>query len=242
MDAPDDLIQAVRVGGRLTCLSLLRLLDVFVFASDRVHVHLPGNAARLRSATVAGRPLAARPDRDARLHWAPLLHPDEARSAVVGVVDAVIHAIRCQAPRYAIATLDSALNRGVIERTDLNDIFHALPAKFRALRRFIDGRAQSGPETLVRLMVLGLGCSVDLQVQIDGVGFVDLLVDEWLVIECDSRGFHDSWEQRRKDYRRDLTAATLGFVTLRLTAEDILYRPDAVLSALRGVLVHGRRP
>ena len=42
MDAttPDIVVRAVRVGGRLTCLSLLALMGVFVLRNDKVHVHL----------------------------------------------------------------------------------------------------------------------------------------------------------------------------------------------------------
>jgi very-short-patch-repair endonuclease len=89
-------------------------------------------------------------------------------------------------------------------------------------------------------MLVALGCHVDLQVKFDAVGFVDLVADGWLVIECDSRSHHSSWQQQLKDYRRDVELAKQGYCVLRLTAEDILYRPDAVMEALRG-LVHGRR-
>lgn len=239
--APIEVIQAVRVGGRVACVSLLRLLGVFVFESSHVHVHTAVNAARLRSPVVIGRPLEPRTTRPARVHWAPLLRPEDAAPASVGIWDAVLQAVRCQAPRHAIASLDSALNKRLISGADLDQLFRALPARFGVLRPMIDGRAQAGTETLVRLMVVGLGCRVELQVHLEGVGYVDLLVEGWLIVECDSRAFHDTWEQRVKDHRRDLTAAALGYLTLRLTAADILYHPESVLSALRGVL-RNRRP
>ena len=115
-------------------------------------------------------------------------------------------------------------------------MFSALPSRFQVLRGFIDGRAQSGPETLVRLMALSLGCVVDLQVEFDGVGSVDLVLDGWLVVECDSKEFHSSWQQQLKDYRRDKLLAQRGYCVLRLTAADILYEPESVLASLRGLL------
>lgn len=239
--APAMVVQAVRIGGRLSCLSLLRLLGVFVFATDRVHVHLVRSASRLRSATSRTRPLEKRTDRRARLHWRPLLRPEAGTTACVGVVDALIQAIYCQSPRHAIATLDSALNKGLIDMVDLAEVFAALPRRFAALRSFIDGRAQSGPETLVRLMALSLGCRVELQARLDGVGNVDLLLDGWLVVECDSKAFHSSWKQQLNDRRRDLGVAALGLATLRLTAEDVLYRPEKVFAGLEA-LVRSRRP
>jgi very-short-patch-repair endonuclease len=105
------------------------------------------------------------------------------------------------------------------------------------LRGLIDGRAQSGPETLVRLMLHRLGASVDLQVEFDDVGFVDLVVNGWLVIECDSKAHHSDWEQQLKDYRRDLALAQRGYIVLRLVAEDIMYNHDEVFRAVRGAVV-----
>jgi very-short-patch-repair endonuclease len=69
---------------------------------------------------------------------------------------------------------------------------------------------------------------------------VDLLVDGWLVIECDSREFHSSWEQQLADRTRDLALAARGYSCLRLTAAQVMYRPEEVLAPLRG-LVEARR-
>ena len=172
------------------------------------------------------------------LHWHPLV--SEPHGGRVSLLDALIHAVRCQPPRHAIASIDSALNKGLLKVEELGALFAALPRRHQVLRGFIDGRAQSGPETLVRLMLLTLGCQVDLQVEFEAVGFVDLVVDGWLVVECDSKAHHSSWQQQLKDYRRDLELAKQGYCVLRLTAEDSLYRPDAVMEALQG-LVRGPR-
>jgi very-short-patch-repair endonuclease len=157
----------------------------------------------------------------------------------VDIVDALVHAIRCQQPKHAIATLDSALHKGLVTPADVAEVFAALPSRFGVLRQFLDARSESGPESLVRLLLARLGYAVDLQVSFPGVGFVDLVVDGWLVVECDSKAHHSSWEQQLKDYRRDLRLAQLGYCVLRLTAEDILYREGDVLAALKGLLSRG---
>lgn len=237
-EAAEDLVSAVRVGGLLACLSLLRMIGVFVLSKPVLHVHMPRGASRMRSPKNARRPLAARHKRGIVLHWQTLVaQPGAGR---VSIVDALIHAVRCQPARHAVATIDSALNKALVRTDQLADVFAALPEKYRVLRALIDGRAQSGPETLVRLMVRSLGCSVDLQVEFAGVGFVDLVVDGWLVIECDSKLFHSEWSDQLKDYRRDLALAQKGFCVLRLTAEDIMYAPETVLAAIRGVLKSAR--
>lgn len=235
-EAAEVLRQAVRVGGRLTCLSLPQLLGVFVFENARLHVHVVRGASRLRSSAEQGSVLLSRRERAEVLHWMPLLQAAASDSAVVGILDALAHAVLCQSPRNAVATIDSALNKKLIRSSDLAMLFAALPRRFAVLRPLADGRAQSGPETLVRLWVRGLGCIAVPQVKFAGIGTVDLVVDGWLVIECDSQKFHSDWKQQLKDYRRDLALARRGYVVLRLAAEDILYNPEEVLAALRGVV------
>lgn len=234
--SPQEVRDAVRIGGRLACLSLLQLLGVFVCENARLHSHIVRGSSRLRSTDPDVGRLEPRAVRGPVLHWLPLTRSDRASTSCVDILDALIQAVLCQVPRHAVASIDSALNKGLIRLRDLDDLFDSLPRRFRVLRPLIDGRAQSGPETLVRLMARSLGCRVDLQVRFDGVGFVDLVIDGWLVVECDSKEFHESWEQQAKDRKRDAALAALGYATLRLTAADIMYRPEVVHAALRGLV------
>ena len=163
-----------------------------------------------------------------------------ARDAVVApILEALIQAVLCQTPRAAIASLDSAWHLGVVDKAGIAAVFSALPRRYRRIRPLLDRRAESGTETLVRLMLRTLGLRPELQVEIDGVGFVDLLVEGWLIVECDSEAHHADWKQIKADRRRDAAAAAQGYMTLRLLAEDILYRPDWVLGVLKAVLAQG---
>lgn len=230
-----SLDRAVRLGGRLTCVSLLVALSVFVFDDARFHVRVGAHASRLRER-------ARLPRSGLCFHWADAWECGPSRG-VVSLLDAVRDMLRCAQPRHAIASLDSLLHLGLVTWDSLEELFASLPARFGVLLALTDARAESGTETLVRLMLRQLGAHVDVQVQIDGVGRVDLLVDGWLVVECDSRGFHSTWAERRRDLRRDLAAAARGYTTVRPIAEDILYRPDEVLALLRGILrAPSRRP
>ena len=238
-DADDRVVRAVRVGGRLTCLSLLELGGVFVLRNEHLHVQVSPNASRLRSPHDRKTRARAHRRRGVKLHWTD--SPDLPASAgTVGVIDALVHAVSCQPPCAAIATLDSAVHLGVITLEQLADVFARLPARFHVLRGFVDGRAESGPESLVRLMALQLGCDVRLQVVFDGIGRVDLVLDGWLVVECDSKEFHADWDTQVKDRERDLALAALGYCTFRVTAAAIMYRPDEVFASLRG-LIRSRR-
>jgi hypothetical protein len=231
---PDGIIQAVRIGGRLTCLSLLEQLGIFVHSNTRLHVQVASNASRLRSPDNPKRRLRGRHERNAVLHWSgPRGYAGG--DSCAPLIDALAQSVGCQQPRNAVATLDSAVNGGHIRLDDLDDVFTLLPPRFGTLQGLIDARAQSGPETLVRLLARSLGCSVDLQVHFPGVGYVDMLIDGWLVIECDSRAFHGDWAAHAKDRRRDATLAALGYHTLRLAAATILSEPEAVVAAIRGL-------
>ncbi|TXK13901.1 hypothetical protein FVP77_09885 [Microbacterium hatanonis] len=234
-DTAEAVIRAVRVGGRLTCLSLLSMLSVFVLRHRALHVHLPRNASRMRSPHDRRRALSSRTRRGVRLHWLPLINPP-GKSACVSILDALAHSVLCQAPRAALATLDSALHQGLVRMDEVADMFHALPAKYRVLFALLDPRSESGPETIMRLMLRGLGCEVKVQVAFEGIGRVDLLVDGWLVIECDSRGFHTGWESQERDRRRDILLAARGYTTLRPTAKMIIDEPELVLAAVKRAL------
>ena len=223
----EDVDDAVRIGGRVTCVTLLASCGVFVRESDALHVHVARNAARLGSRDL----------RRVRLHWGALREAAPTRHAV-SLVDAVRCAVRCQSPRDAIATLDSVMNKRLMTRDEIGTLFATLPARFAVLLSLLDERAEAGTETIVRLMLRQLGAQVDLQMRIRDVGRVDLVVDGWLIVECDSKQFHEDWDSQRADRRRDVAALRQGYVTLRLLAEDILYRPDEVRRVLLDVLAH----
>jgi very-short-patch-repair endonuclease len=235
VDSHAHALQALRVGGRLTCVSELARRGVFVHggAGDlvgeraRVHVQLELNASRLGLRT---------DKRDTRLHWVTLRRGVAPRAVSVDLFDALVQSAGCQSPRAFIASVDSALHLGLLHADDVDAVFAALPRRFRRLRGLVDGRAESGSETLVRLMLRALGRRAELQVVIRGAGRVDLVVDGWLVVECDSKAFHGSWDQQREDRRRDQALAALGYVVYRPIAEDILYHPDIVVAALKGLL------
>lgn len=87
----------------------------------------------------------------------------------------------------------------------------------------------------MRLILRSLGCSFEVQAPIEGVGRVDFLVEGWLIVECDSREHHSSWDEQRRDRRRDQAAASLGYATYRPIAEDSMWRPELVRAAVFGL-------
>lgn len=224
-DVAPDVAEAVRIGGRLSCLSLLVAIGIFVHRSSGLHVQLAPDASRVRS------PGSAR----TRLHWSapsPLGAPLHAAA----FDDVVRHAVRCQTPRAALATLDSLLHHGLLTRGQLAVIFDDLPRRYARLLTLVDATAESGPETFMRLILRAIGVEYEMQVRIEGVGRVDFVIDGWLIIECDSREFHEGWHAQIEDRRRDLAAAARGFVTIRPLATDLMERPDVVRATVMDVL------
>jgi len=236
--ASDALVSAVRVGGRLDCLSLMRELGVFVQEEDQLlHLQVPRSRRLLRS------PHSRRVRLDGRIHRVRLHWRDDdvaAHSSVARRVNALAQAIECQRPRPAIATIDSALNTGFVREHELSEVFSLVPPRLQELQRHIDGRAESGPETLARLIARTFGVGVEIQVPIPGVGRVDIVVAGWIIVECDSRGYHSGWEMQERDRRRDLAAAHRGYATLRPTARQIFGEPGLLLRAMQGLLERGR--
>ncbi|MGZ8803907.1 MAG: hypothetical protein ACXWZG_01215, partial [Microbacterium sp.] len=222
--AHGDCIRAARVAGRVGCVSSLRRRGIFVLRSEELHLHFERGTRKFAGARGAD-----------VWHWRPLLRTPHPRSTDVHVIDALAQAIECQAPRAAVATIDSALHLRMIDEDDLDEIFAHVSPRRRVLRRFVDGRAESGPETLVRLIALMLGFDVELQRRFPGVGRVDLVLDGWLVVECDSAQFHSGWDAQKRDRRRDVALAALGMASLHIIAEDILYHPERVVESLRSI-------
>ena len=224
-DIAAEVAEAVRIGGRLSCLSLLVAIGIFVHRASGLHVQLAPDASRVRP------PGSAR----TRLHWsAPSSVPAPPHAAAFE--DVVRHAIRCQTPRGALATLDSLLHHRLLTRRQLATIFDGLPQRYARLLSLVDATAESGPETFMRLILKAIGAEYETQVRIEGVGRVDFVIEGWLIIECDSREFHEGWLAQVEDRRRDLAAAARGYVTIRPLATDVMERPDIVRGAVIDVM------
>ncbi|WP_152545442.1 hypothetical protein [Microbacterium sp. CH12i] len=197
-------------------MSLLKAIGIFVLACPHLHVHIDRGTSRIRA-----------PKNDAtKLHWNAALDADSTLGAetmhAVALQVAVREAVRCQSPRAALATLDSVLHHSLMSPAQLEAVFALLPKRYRVLLSLVDASAASGPETFMRLILRGLGLKYETQVFLPGVGYVDFLVEGWLIIECDSKEWHEGWEKQVEDRHRDMAAAKLGCVTLRPLATEIM--------------------
>lgn len=108
--------------------------------------------------------------------------------------------------------------------------------------RYTDTRAEPVLESALRAHLLLAGLTdVQLQVDLEDIGRVDVLVDGWLVVEADGFEGHCSRESYRNDRRRGVAGVVGGWVTLRFGYEDITRNGDRVAATVLVVLARHRR-
>jgi very-short-patch-repair endonuclease len=165
-------------------------------------------------------------------------HRDDGVAAfgVVPVVHALIQSARCLGPEGFFAAFESAWNLGLLSRSDRALIRQGLPARFRWLVDIARPDAESGIESLLRLRLLRLGIALDCQVLISGVGRVDFLLADRIILEVDGRLNHDGPSRRHHDLVRDAEAAAAGYETLRFDYALVVHDWPRVQRAILAVL------
>ena len=220
-DAPSDAASAVRVGGRLTCVSLLARHEVWMMPDDRLHVAVARNASRLRTPD-SHRESGDQHSTSVALHWDQFEWAPPTHASTDTVLAAIGHLVLCQPRINALVAIDSALNSKLISRGQLRHILSHLPASCADIDRLADARAQSGLETLARLRLGSRRIRVRIQVEIPGVGTVDTLIGDRVILELDSRAHHLG-KNYEKDRTRDLHAIERGYIVLRVSYQRVMY-------------------
>lgn len=163
---------------------------------------------------------------------------------IVDLRTALIQVCSCTDAETALITLESALNQQLITEDDLPDLTTKAPIKNRKILARACSTAQSGSETRVRNFLQSNRVQVNTQVAIPSIGYVDLLVGESLIIECDSRAHHTSSADYHSDRVRDARATLLGYTVIRLSYEQIWNEWEQTQTYLLQVIRTGahRRP
>lgn len=230
----DHIVQAVRVGGRLACVSALADLGIFVFDDANTHVHLEHNSSRLRSPSNRFRKLSESSRDGCELHWWPLGQPNWGNEYRVGIFDALAQAVRCQDPWFAVASLDNAVHLRLIEMADLPLIFERVPNELHYIQHLVETGAEAGQESVLRMIIRSAGLHYRSQVYFPGVGRVDFVVEECFVLEADSRAYHGDWASHVRDRERDLLLASRGIPSLRPAYQHTMFQPGLVRAAILG--------
>ncbi|UOW01236.1 DUF559 domain-containing protein [Agrococcus sp. SCSIO52902] len=227
--APDALVSALRIGGRLACASAAAHLGLWVPSDDRLHVHLWDGSTRLRDPRDRHRRLERR--EGLVLHWEDL-DPDDGDRCATSAAAAVACIARCFGVHEAIRVADSALDRGMASPADIERALEGLDCDGMPAAAAVDGQCGSGYETDAKLLLLAAGLQYEQQVRIPRVGRVDFVVCGCVIVEIDGREHHEGTFE--EDRRRDAEALLQGYVTVRLSArwlEDNAHRFIAVVRA-----------
>ncbi|MDO9395231.1 MAG: DUF559 domain-containing protein [Herbiconiux sp.] len=228
-DAPPEVLAAVRAGGTLTCVSVLRRHEIWAGVDDgRLHVRIPRLGTR-----------PAEPDGVLRHRTLSLARLPPARGGVDSISEALAHAAMCQSRLDAVASIDSALFRKAISRRQVEHVLTRMPGCYARYLQVADARAESRIETRTRLGLRAVNIRCRPQVQLPGVGRVDLLVGDRLVVETDGHRWHSEEDDVRKDRARDLAATERGYLVLRLGYAQVMVEWPRVEAVVRGLVARG---
>lgn len=238
-DADQQVVRAVRVGGRLASVSACAAYGLWTLPDSRLHVQVLRESSRLRS-----------PD-DPRSRLEPRLHGvvvhRNATAAIefntrltVSLIEALCQVIRGETDEQALVCLDSARNLGLLDLDGLSVMEGALGRVHHAVLSRSSPLAESGLETLarVRLGMAGIPCKEQVWVA-RGIR-VDLLVGDCLAIELDGREFHSTVDAFESDRERDALLKGLGFEVLRLSYRQVMFDWEASLSVICALIERRR--
>lgn len=212
-------VEAVAKHGAVSCLSALGYHDIWLPPTPS-KLHIRGNSQSHR-------------DHPGR-YCTQFGRPQPVRSAIDDPLTALRHALRCLDPEGITVVCDSLLNTSrramagqpvteILTPTEVASAFDDAPMNIAACLHRCDDRAASGTESMVRLRLRSKNVKVEVQARIPGLGKVDLLVGDRLIIETDSLQHHTGIKAYREDRRRDQVATRLGMPHLRLTYENVVY-------------------
>lgn len=202
----EDLLAAVVCGAVLSCLSAARDHGLPVIADPPVHVVAPRGSERVWAGAV--------------VHRRDVPH-DGRRTAVL---QTVLDVLRCAPVHEAVAIADHAVRHDLVTMVELSRAGSRLRTNDRARRRLglVDARAASPPESWARVFLELAGYHVEIQVFIDEVGWIDILLDGWLVVEIDGREYHERGKAFVNDRRRDRAAYPQGYLVIRFPGAEVL--------------------
>ncbi|MFP3786296.1 hypothetical protein, partial [Burkholderia sp. SIMBA_024] len=119
--------------------------------------------------------------------------------------------LRCAGDEAFFAAYESALRLRLLTNAARARLSAMIPASARWLIRLARTDADSGLESILRLRLYVIGIRIDCQISIQGVGRVDFVIGDRLILEVDGKENHDGTTMRHKDLARDAAASALGY-------------------------------
>lgn len=227
--ADRDAVRAMRLGGRATCVSSLRIHGAWSPPDAGLHIGFPSHASGRRAAIRGLPPRAV-------THWHPKEGGTGSAYPVAPVELAVADLLTCQPPYYSIAVLDSLLHRRIVGRNRLESMILAGPRRTRFLADQLEPRSEEGIESVVRFRLAAAGIRCTVQVVVRSGTRVDLLLDDWLVLEIDGRGTHALKATFTRDRVRSARMIREGRIVLQVAYATVIYDWPFVQDTVQAVI------
>jgi very-short-patch-repair endonuclease len=226
-DACPALLAVAEHGGVPACVTAARHLGLWVLDEDPAvpHVWMP-RGRHVYHARADGCRCVEHWDEGATAHGFAL--PSTPR-----ILLQIAHCVGIEA---FFVSLESALRLGLLTDRGRRWLQERAPRRLHEALAFARDDADSGLESLVRWRLRQHGLTVRSQVSVYGVGRVDLLIGDRLIVETDGAVNHDGLPLRHKDLVRDANAAAWGYTTLRFDYELVVHEWYLVEAAILGAL------
>lgn len=219
--------EAARHGGVLGCVSAARHLGLWTLATDGVtHVWLRADGHRL-----------AHDGCRCVDHWDAAPSPGPLAPASVPRILRQIWL--CRGVEEFFVAVESALHLGMLAPAGRAWLRRACGGLARTALDVAGKDSESGLESLLRWRLRDTGVSLRAQVDVVGVGRVDFLLGDRVILEADGAEHHGSAPARHRDLLRDANAAAWGYVTLRFDYAMIVHDWDTVRAAIDGLVAAG---
>ena len=229
-------IRAVRVGGRLTGLAAADAYGFWTPSHAELHVAVNQHARGLRAPDDARARLSERTG-GAVARWGAT--PAGGTRGLVDPAACLLDIARRHPPLIAFAVAESALAGSVISMAAWQRALNTLPACARGKLEAADRKSESGGESQLRFHLLSMHVELRQQVRFRGVGRVDFLIGNGLIIEADGAEFHTSRTAFEEDRRRDALLTAQGYRVLRFSYTQIVSRWTEVEAAIRAAIDRG---
>lgn len=229
---PDEVKRALRVGGRIACVSAAVLSGGRPLLRHGVHVEVGLHDSRFRRPDDTTRRHFPSEKPHAVLHWTQRPQPGVA----VPLAVALVQVIGCLELEDAVCVLDSVLRVHPAVREEVEEL---APARARSVLALADPTSESPPETVFRIRAIAAGLPCVPQASLPWGKRGDFLVGERLVIEVDGAEFHSGRDEFVADRERDALLVAAGYLVLHFTYDQVVHRWQEVLAVVRAVMRRG---
>jgi len=236
--APEQAVRALRAGGAVGCITGAAMHGCWAAADPRLHVAVLNKARTIKDPD-SGQDSSVDSLRSRVVfHWTAAVRLEDSRG-ILRLVECLAQVISCQDPEIAFAIVESALARGLLSRAQRADLWQIVPRSKRHILSAARSNAGSGNESIFRYRMMLRGVEMQSQVYVPGVGIVDFVIGDRLLVEIDSELYHGGRASRLRDIERDAVAATLGGIALRFDQSQIMNDWPWVEATVLAIIARG---